>query len=119
MATERRIRSTGRKSPPKDVAANKPVRPALPKKSFNRMTEQPNHEQVTLHKVHSALAGLSVLEFEVLTALFPDNGIPEPYEVIANKFGLTTEEVKDIEANALRDLRGTRQGMKRIGAPWN
>ena len=73
----------------------------------------------SLKKVHSALTGLSVLQFEVITALFPENRYPETHETIAARFGLAVNEVKNIEAEALRSLRGTRRGLKGIGAPWN
>lgn len=74
---------------------------------------------VTMKKMNSALSALTVLEFEVVTALFPANGCPAAHEEIASRFGLSLIEVKEIEANALRNLRGTKFGTKRSGAPWN
>ena len=85
------------------------------------MLDSDNNEtsNSAIGKVNSALNGLTVLEFEVISALFPISGAPEPYQIIAQKLGLTIEEVIEIEENALRDLRGTRRGLRRIGAPWN
>lgn len=70
-------------------------------------------------KMNSALTSLTVLEFEVVTALFPSNGLPETHDLIAKRFGLSLPEVKEIEANALRNLRGNRTNVKRNSAPWN
>ena len=79
-----------------------------------------NDCSTTAQKVTSALSGLSVLEFEVVNALFPPSGSPLSHEEIASKFGLAISEVREIEANALRNLRGGRLGPRRGGsAPWN
>jgi DNA-directed RNA polymerase sigma subunit (sigma70/sigma32) len=70
-------------------------------------------------RVDQAVSDLSVLEGEVIRALFPPGGAPQSHEEIAKRFGLTIIEVKDIEANALRGLRGLRPAGRKGNAPWN
>lgn len=76
-------------------------------------------ETSSAQKVNSALSGLSILQFEVITALFPAHGAPLDHKSIAEKFGLPLDKILEIEAEALRSLRGGRRGLKGAGAPWN
>ncbi len=73
----------------------------------------------TVIKVEKAVCSLGQLESEVISALFPSDGSsPASFEVIAERLGMTPEEVKGIADNALRGLRGTR-GNSRISKAWN
>jgi hypothetical protein len=70
-------------------------------------------------KVEKAVCSLGQLESEVISALFPaDGSAPASFENIAERLGMTAEEVKGIADNALRGLRGTR-GTSRISKAWN
>lgn len=73
-----------------------------------------------VEKMESALKGLGKLEGDVMNALFPTDGsLPQSYELIANRFGMTVEEVKGIADNALRGLRGVKGPNGRISTVWN
>ncbi len=73
-----------------------------------------------VEKMESALKGLGKLEGEVMNALFPTDGsLPQSYELIATRFGMSVEEVKGIADNALRGLRGVKGPNGRISTVWN
>lgn len=73
----------------------------------------------TVIKVEKAVCSLGQLESEVISALFPaDGSVPASFEVIAERLGMTPEEVQGIADDALRGLRGTR-GTSRISKAWN
>jgi DNA-directed RNA polymerase sigma subunit (sigma70/sigma32) len=70
-------------------------------------------------KVEKAVNSLGQLESEVIAALFPADGRdPATFEMIAERLGMTMEEVKGIADNALRGLRGGR-ALARISNAWN
>jgi hypothetical protein len=96
---------------------------AAPKKKRKNGSEK-NPTTVTtndaVEKMESALKGLGKLEGEVMNALFPTDGsLPQSYELIANRFGMSVEEVKGIADNALRGLRGAKGPNGRISTVWN
>jgi hypothetical protein len=73
----------------------------------------------TVVKVEKAINSLGQLESEVVSALFPaDGSAPASFEAIAQRLGMTAEEVKGIADNALRGLRGSR-GQSRLSNAWN
>jgi hypothetical protein len=73
----------------------------------------------TVVKVEKAVSSLGQLESEVISALFPaDGSAPASFEVIAERLGMTPEEVQGIADNALRGLRGSRSP-GRISNAWN
>lgn len=91
-------------------------------KSESQCTEPapPQKQDEAIEKMDTAIKSLSKLESEVMSALFPTDGsIPQSYELIASRFGMTVEEVKGIADNALRGLRGTRGPNGRISTAWN
>ena len=82
--------------------------------------QAPQKEDEAIEKMDTAIKSLSKLECEVMSALFPTDGsIPQSYELIASRFGMTVEEVKGISDNALRGLRGTRGPNGRTSTAWN
>lgn len=90
--------------------SSEPAQPHTPGQTQNEAIE----------KMDTAIKSLSKLESEVMSALFPTDGsIPQSYELIASRFGMTVEEVKGIADNALRGLRGTRGPNGRISTAWN
>jgi hypothetical protein len=76
-------------------------------------------EEATCRKVEQAKKELGKLECEVISALFPSNGLPESFESIALRLGMTVKEVRDLADNALRDLRGTKGISPRSSSVWN
>lgn len=75
--------------------------------------------QTTEQRVESAKETLSLLEKEVISALFPMSGQTESYEAIATRLGLTMKEVRDLADNALRGLRGSKSRGARISSILN
>jgi DNA-directed RNA polymerase sigma subunit (sigma70/sigma32) len=77
-------------------------------------------EAIASVKVGKAIQTLGKLEAEVIEALFPTSGDePETFEDLADRLGMTVEEVKGVADNALRGLRGSRLGGLRISTVWN
>jgi hypothetical protein len=76
-------------------------------------------EEATTRKVEEAKKELGKLECEVISALFPSNGLPESFESIALRLGMTVKEVRDLADNALRGLRGTKGAPSRASSIWN
>lgn len=69
-------------------------------------------------KVEEAKQSLGSLESEVISALFPASGMPESFEEVAARLGMSPVEVKDIADNALRGLRGPTRTPRNSSA-WN
>lgn len=81
---------------------------------------QENHPDETTARVESALEKLGNLEAAVIAALFPTDGsAPASFEEIAQKLGLTLDEVRGLADNGLRGLRGTKARTPRISTVWN
>ena len=77
-------------------------------------------DQNMIQRVESAIHGLGKLESDVMAALFPTDGsLPQSNEVIAQRLGMTVEEVKGVADNALRGLRGARGPGGRGSSVWN
>ena len=71
-------------------------------------------------KVERAVQSLGKLEAEVIASLFPSSGgEPESLDLLANRLGMTVDEVKAVADDALRDLRGSRASGSRLSAIWN
>lgn len=75
--------------------------------------------QTTEQRVDSAKEQLSLLEKEVISALFPLSGTPESHEAIADRLGLTLQEVKVLADNALRGLRSSKTRTARTSSILN
>lgn len=75
-------------------------------------------EAATTQKVEEAKQSLGNLESEVISALFPASGMPESFEEVAERLGMSPLEVKDIADNALRGLRGPAR-TPRTSSAWN
>lgn len=73
----------------------------------------------TEQRVDSAKEQLSLLEKEVISALFPLSGTPESHEAIADRLGLTLPEVKVLADNALRGLRCSKTRTARTSSILN
>ncbi len=69
-------------------------------------------------KVEEAKQSLGNLESAVISALFPASGMPESFEEVAARLGMSPVEVKDIADNALRGLRGPTRTPRNSSA-WN
>jgi DNA-directed RNA polymerase sigma subunit (sigma70/sigma32) len=116
------VRKSRRRSRPvvASLVQSDPILAELLNASVPVATPQKDEDPSTQAKVESALQGLGKLESEVIGALFPtDGGLPEPFESVAHRLGMTIEEVKGIADNALRGLRGTRGPANRISTVWN
>jgi DNA-directed RNA polymerase sigma subunit (sigma70/sigma32) len=75
--------------------------------------------EATSERVDEAKEGLGKLECEIISALFPASGSPEPLEKIAERLGMTVKEVREVADNALRGLRGTKSSRHRLSTVWN
>ena len=75
-------------------------------------------ETTTARKVEEAKQSLGNLESEVISALFPASGMPESFEEVAARLGMSPLEVKAIADNALRGLRGPKRTPRNSSA-WN
>jgi hypothetical protein len=104
------------------------VRLASPLSSLDILLESPMslqpsdsaaNDAATVQKVEEAKNGLGRLESEVISALFPSNGLPESFESIAIRLGMSVREVKGLADNALRSLRGTKGLPARPSSVWN
>ena len=109
---------------PTSSASNSPDKDQLTsgkkRKKTSNLTSPIVKTNNAVEKMESALKGLGKLEGEVMNALFPTDGsLPQSYELIANRFGMTVEEVKGIADNALRGLRGVKGPNGRISTVWN
>jgi hypothetical protein len=82
-------------------------------------SDSSTNDAATVQKVEEAKSGLGRLESEVISALFPSNGLPESFESIAIRLGMSVKEVKSIADNALRSLRGTKGLPARPSSVWN
>ncbi|MEY4701083.1 MAG: hypothetical protein RL326_1270 [Pseudomonadota bacterium] len=69
-------------------------------------------------KVEEAKQSLGSLESEVISALFPASGMPESFDEVAARLGMSPLEVKEIADNALRGLRGPTR-TPRTSSAWN
>jgi DNA-directed RNA polymerase sigma subunit (sigma70/sigma32) len=76
-----------------------------------------NEAAATL-KVEEAKQSLGSLESEVISALFPASGMPESFDEVAARLGMSPLEVKEIADNALRGLRGPTR-TPRTSSAWN
>jgi DNA-directed RNA polymerase sigma subunit (sigma70/sigma32) len=76
-------------------------------------------KEETCERVDEAKEGLGKLECEIISALFPQSGSPEPLEKIAERLGMTVKEVREVADNALRGLRGTKSSRHRLSTVWN
>jgi len=71
-------------------------------------------------RVESAVNNLGKLESEVIAALFPPSGeAPASMHEISKELGMSVEEVRNIADEALRGLRGLRNGPQRVSKAWN
>jgi DNA-directed RNA polymerase sigma subunit (sigma70/sigma32) len=77
-----------------------------------------NSEAAASRKVEEAKQSLGSLESEVISALFPASGMPESFEEVAARLGMSPVEVKEIADNALRGLRGPARTPRNSSA-WN
>jgi hypothetical protein len=85
-----------------------------------RAPVQENTPEGTTARVESAIDKLGDLEAAVIAALFPTDGsAPASFEKIAQKLGLTLQEVQSLADNGLRGLRGTKARTPRISTVWN
>jgi DNA-directed RNA polymerase sigma subunit (sigma70/sigma32) len=82
------------------------------------MTKE-EREQVAVERVEEAKEALGRLENEIISSLFPHNGLPESMETIASRLGMTLKEVREVADNALRGLRGTKSSKPRLSTVWN
>lgn len=74
----------------------------------------------TPSRVDVAVKTLGKLESEVINALFPPCGAPPAtLEEVSQDLGMTVAEVQNIADEALRGLRGLRNGTQRISKAWN
>jgi hypothetical protein len=69
-------------------------------------------------KVEEAKQSLGSLESAVISALFPASGMPESFDEVAARLGMSPLEVKEIADNALRGLRGPTR-TPRTSSAWN
>jgi DNA-directed RNA polymerase sigma subunit (sigma70/sigma32) len=108
----------------------RPVRVASPTPTLKAVLKAPpspakplaqvaNPDDLAAQKVEEAKQSLGNLESEVISALFPATGLPQSFEEVATRLGMTVSEVKDIADNALRGLRGPKQQSPRISTVWN
>jgi hypothetical protein len=120
------INSTKSQSPSKLVSSRqsrttralKSVKPPKIDASVEHASSSPDENMI--QRVESAIQGLGKLESDVMAALFPTDGsLPQSNEVIAQRLGMTVEEVKGISDNALRGLRGARGPGGRASSVWN
>jgi len=75
-------------------------------------------ETTTAHKVEEAKQSLGSLESAVISALFPASGMPESFDEVAARLGMSPLEVKAIADDALRGLRGPKRTPRNSSA-WN
>ena len=120
------VASTKSRSPSKLVAslrsqttrALKSAKPPKVDASVESSSNSPDENMI--QRVESAIQGLGKLESDVMAALFPTDGsLPQSNEIIAQRLGMTVEEVKGISDNALRGLRGARGPGGRASSVWN
>jgi hypothetical protein len=87
-----------------------------PPENHNSVAET---EEETSERVERAKENLGRLESEIIEALFPAHGTPEPLDEIAKRLGMTVKEVREVSDNALRGLRGTNSARRRLSTVWN
>jgi hypothetical protein len=87
--------------------------------NFSNAIPSGQSEEDAANRVEKAKECLGRLETEIVEALFPAQGSPEPLEDIANRLGMTQKEVREVADNALRGLRGTKSSRARLSTVWN
>lgn len=86
---------------------------------FTKEAPVEQNEEDASNRVEKAKECLGRLETEIIEALFPAQGSPEPLEDIAKRLGMTQKEVREVADNALRGLRGTKSSRGRLSTVWN
>ncbi len=115
----RNTKVAGEKAKVTVVPSDPNLKAILVDASSKRLSVQcANSEVSTARKVEEAKESLGSLESEVISALFPESGMPESFDEVAARLGMSPLEVKEIADNALRGLRGPKR-TPRTSSAWN
>lgn len=117
--SRKKTKSSSRKAKVTLVPSDPKLKAILSDSASSHLTLQcSNAEVATARKVEEAKQSLGSLESEVICALFPESGMPESFEEVAARLGMSPLEVKEIADNALRGLRGPKRA-PRTSSAWN